>query len=60
MSASKVMLLSYSIMKGWNQKPHYAPVRIQCENALVDKGKYDGFCIVQGKLITLYSPINHV
>ena len=27
---------------------------------LVDKGKYNEFCIVKGKLITLYFSINHV
>ena len=50
MDASKVMLLSYHIVtEGCNQKPHYEPIRIQCVNALVDKGQYYEFSIIHNK-----------
>ena len=32
---------------------NYEPIRGQCGNTLVAKGKYNEFCVVQDKLITL-------
>ena len=47
------------IMKGREDNhsinnPTNEPIRIQCENALEIKGKYNEFVMVQDKLITLY------
>ena len=55
MNASKIILLSYPIVAGYNQKPHYAPIRTQGVDELVDKCKYNEFLIIHYKLITLYS-----
>ena len=53
MDASKVMLLSYTIATEGCNKKYYAPIRIQCVNALVDKENYNEFRIIDNKLITL-------
>ena len=54
MDASKVMPTLFAHHEGGDNRPHYEPIRIQCENALVDKGKYNKFSIIQDELITLY------
>ena len=51
---------SLIVKEGFNWYPRYAPIRIQCVNALVDKGKYNEFSIGHNKLIMLYLSINHV
>ena len=63
MDASMVVLLPYPIvMVGCSatKKKHYAPIRIQFINALVDKRKYNKFSIIQNMLIMLHFSINHV
>ena len=45
---------------GVQSKKQYAPIIIQCVNALVDKGKHIEFSIIHDKVITLIFPINHV
>ena len=39
---------------GLKQKPYYAPIRSQCVNASVDKGKYTEFSISHNKIITFF------
>ena len=45
---------STTLQQRENQKPHYAPIRIQYVNVLVNKGKYNEFSIIHNKQITLY------
>ena len=55
MDESKVILLSNPIATaGCNQIPHYAPIIIQCINAVVEKGKYSEFSIIHNKVSMLY------
>ena len=51
MDTTEVMLPQ--VKEGCKRLP-YAPISIQCANALVAKGEYDEFSIVHNKLITLY------
>ena len=59
MDVSKVMLLYYPISRaGCSQQPHYALIRIQFVNALVNKINITN--LVHDKIITLYFfSINH-
>ena len=39
-------------LRSCNQEPHYTQIRIQCVDAVVDKGEYNDFSIIHNKLIT--------